>query len=567
MLDSERAVLLGARVKALSTHGLSARRAAVTAAIESARVALSAEQQAAVRALTDDRALALLTAPAGAGKGEVLHAVAAAYRQDGHRIIALAAAGETAQRLGADIGADEARTVDSFLHWVAGGEQPPDISGAVVVVDEAGLLETQRWERLLPATAGAKLIAAGDSAQLSPIEAGGLWSVLETRLGAATLSENYRAREQWASDAWTALRAGQSTAALRAFEEHQQIVVAEDRQGARAAAVARWDEERRLRGEARLDRVLLLTNSSNAEVDALNAAAQQRRRDGAELGPGFVTVQTPYRDSRVAREEQLHVGDVVTFERRLYPAEQERDDRADIRSLRRVENGEAGVITAVDAERERVDVQLRDRTVTVATGQLDALRLGYAQHVYAAQGRTIDATVILLGGWQTNRENSYVGISRARESTVVVTDFSSLEVEPGNRDAALRELGTRFATSRAQVAAIALVDQARTAQQPPTIEDDPGPLLPRRRELQPRPRPTGARRYGPGDDLEPADHRATLARDAARRVARQEAQRRQDEERRRRLLHAEDRHHRPAHHRHPGHDQGPSRDRGPHLGR
>ncbi|MBJ7607859.1 MAG: AAA family ATPase [Candidatus Dormibacteraeota bacterium] len=248
MLDTERAALLAARVKSLSAHGFSAKRSSVSAAISTARVALSDEQQTAVRALTDDRALALITAPAGAGKGEVLRAVTQAYRQDGRRVIALAAAGDTAQRLGAEIGVDEARTLDSFIVR-AGGNDPPDIRGAVLVVDEAGLLETERWHRLLPATVGAKLIAAGDSAQLSPIEAGGLWPVLEQRLGAPTLSENFRAREQWARDAWTALREGQSVDALRAFEEREQIVVVDDRQAARAAAVDRWDRERMGRGE------------------------------------------------------------------------------------------------------------------------------------------------------------------------------------------------------------------------------------------------------------------------------------------------------------------------------
>ncbi|MGI8846839.1 MAG: hypothetical protein ACR2GX_01025 [Candidatus Dormibacteria bacterium] len=49
-------------------------------------------------------------------------------------------------------------------------------------------------------------------------------------------------------------------------------------------------------------------------------------------------------------------------------------------------------------------------------------------------------------------------ISRARESTVVITDFSSLDVEQGDRNAALRELGDRFGQSRGKVAALALVD-------------------------------------------------------------------------------------------------------------
>jgi len=555
MLDMEREVLLAARVKALSTHGFSAKSSSVRDALAHARVDLSAEQQNAVRSLADGRALALLTAPAGAGKGEVMRAVTAAYQADGHRVIALAAAGETAQRLRQETGADEARTLDSFVQRQT-GQTPADIVGALILVDEAGLLETQRWSKLLPAAEGAKVIAAGDAAQLSPIEAGGLWSVLEKRLGAATLSENYRAQEQWARDAWTALREGQALDALRAFEERGQIVVADDRIAARTAAVDAWDHNRQ---GTPLDRVLLLTDSSNAEVDTLNAAAQQRRLDAGELAPESITVQAPYRDSLLAREEQLHPGDVVTFERRLYPAEQQRDDRADIRSVRRVENGEAGVITGVDVEHERVTVQLRDREITVQRQQLDALRLGYAQHVYSAQGRTVDRAFVLLGGWQTDRENAYVGVSRARESTVVITDFSSLDVEKGRRDLALQELSERFGNSRSKVAAVALVDQVRSQQEPavPT-RWLPGSPMDMRQRLQQQ-RATVAKepqRYRVGEAKAPVDQLADIRKESEER--RLESEREQQRSRTRQS----DLGHDPNHHeQNRSHDPEPDHDR------
>lgn len=520
MLDTEHEVLLAARVKALSTQGFSAKSSSVRDALTNARVALSQDQQDAARALMDGRGLALITAPAGAGKGEVLRVATAAYQRDGRRVIALAAAGETAQRLQQETGADEARTIDSFIHQMAQmspEQKQQQVQDCVLVVDEAGLLETTRWHKLLHATEGAKVIAAGDAAQLSPIEAGGLWSVLEKRLGAATLSENYRAREQWARDAWTALREGQSLDALRAFEERGLLVVADDRLAARAAAVDAWDHERQGTG---LEKVLLLTDSSNAEVDALNAAAQQRRLAAGELAPEAVPVVTMYRDSLVAREEQLHPGDVVTFERRLYPTveQQQRDERGDIRAARRVENGEAGVITGVDTGHQTVTVQLRDREVTLQPDQLDALRLGYAQHVYSAQGRTVDQAFVVLGGWQTDRENSYVGVSRSRENTFVFSDYSSLDVEKGQRELALQELSERFTQSRAKVAATALGDRVRehTHHRGPDMYTDT--LVALHRRGAPEAKPKGPQRYGPKDGLEPADRAekiAQLAREAA----------------------------------------------------
>jgi conjugative relaxase-like TrwC/TraI family protein len=87
MLTMEHEVL--ARASAVSAKpGVRPSEGAVSAAVQAARVALSPEQQAAVRALCGGNALSLLVAPAGAGKGEVLRVVGDAYRSCGRRIVA-----------------------------------------------------------------------------------------------------------------------------------------------------------------------------------------------------------------------------------------------------------------------------------------------------------------------------------------------------------------------------------------------------------------------------------------------------------------------------------------------
>lgn len=48
-----------------------------------------------------------------------------------------------------------------------------------------------------------------------------------------------------------------------------------------------------------------------------------------------------------------------------------------------------------------------------AQRQLPGARLAYAQHVYKAQGATVQQAFVLTGGWQTDRERSYVALSRA----------------------------------------------------------------------------------------------------------------------------------------------------------
>lgn len=426
----------------------------VRAVVEGARVPLSEEQVRAVERLSEGRRLSLVTAPAGAGKGEVLRVVAEGHRRSGRRVVALSAAGETAQRLGAEIEADETRTIDSFIYRARTQGETGD-ARTVLVVDEAALMETARWSCLLEAAGDAVVIAAGDDRQLSPIEAGGIWGVLARQVGSVELEHNYRAREEAMADAWTLLREGASAPALEEYERRGLIEICGTRGDAVVRAVELWDGGRRDGAEAGrgIEQYLLLTDSSNHEVDTLNRLAQAKRDLAGELGTDAVRVVADDERTGHHRDEVVRTGDRVVFERRFVPL----DDEG--RKLRRVENGATGEVVRIEPGRAVV-VRTGDREVAVPGQEVDALRLGYAQHVYSAQGRTVEQSYVLAGTWHTDRERAYVGMSRSRGPSVVVTDYSSLGVEEGRREEALGVLSARCGTSRAKEAAVSLVERA-----------------------------------------------------------------------------------------------------------
>jgi hypothetical protein len=103
----------------------------------------------------------------------------------------------------------------------------------------------------------------------------------------------------------------------------------------------------------------------------------------------------------------LREGDRVAFIRQHRTADESR-----------VENGSRGEVTHID-ERDGVVVTLDGsaRQVKLASEDIDALRLGYAPHLYRQQGATVERSIVLTGGWQTSKESSYVQASRAREGT------------------------------------------------------------------------------------------------------------------------------------------------------
>ena len=72
------------------------------------------------------------------------------------------------------------------------------------------MVETTRWAALLEAAGPARVVAAGDAAQLPPIGPGGLLPPLTQGAPPALLTTVYRADSRWAKDAWVALQADAS---------------------------------------------------------------------------------------------------------------------------------------------------------------------------------------------------------------------------------------------------------------------------------------------------------------------------------------------------------------------
>jgi conjugative relaxase-like TrwC/TraI family protein len=243
---------------------------------------LSREQQDALETVTGPGGVAVLVGQAGTGKGVVIGAAREAWERDGRRVIGTAVAGATAKRLGADSGIGETMTVDALTSRHASGGLGLD-ERSVIVVDEAGMAHTRRLARLVDAASEsrAKLRLVGDQAQLSPIGAGGLFGEIAKRAPTAELTTVHRAREDSERDAWAQLRSGQADRALAEYASRDRLHIEDTRVEAGERMVDAWARVREERPGAR---VVMLTDSSNDELDRLNAAAQERRVAAGELG-------------------------------------------------------------------------------------------------------------------------------------------------------------------------------------------------------------------------------------------------------------------------------------------
>jgi ATP-dependent exoDNAse (exonuclease V) alpha subunit len=169
---------------------------------------LAEEQRTLVRRVTTDRGgVQVVVGQAGAGKTAALAAAAEAFDSAGIVVRGCALAARAALQLQQDAGITST-TIARVLRDLDSGD--PLSSGSVLVVDEAGMVDTRTLARLLAAArdADAKLVLVGDPAQLPELAAGGLFAGLLTRLDPIVLTANAASAMTGTARSWPSFAPG-----------------------------------------------------------------------------------------------------------------------------------------------------------------------------------------------------------------------------------------------------------------------------------------------------------------------------------------------------------------------
>jgi conjugative relaxase-like TrwC/TraI family protein len=383
MLRLEASVLANAQDRSGAGVGRVDRE--VVESILASRVRLSREQARMVEHVTSSgHGVDVVLGSAGAGKTQALEAAHAAWRQSGRRTIGVALSARAATEL-QDRAGIPSGTLDALLREL---DQPSHLiaPGAVVVVDEAGMVGTRKLARLLAHAdaASAKVVLVGDPRQLPEIDAGGVLAALARRMPVARLTENRRQVDPVDREALVELRAGNAAAAVRRLVAHGRVAITDTADAARRKMVDDWHIARR-RGE---DSVMLAAR--RADVDELNLLARAELLSAGEVHRGGLTV-----DGRT-----FAVGDrVMTLSNR--------------RQLGAV-NGARGTVTTINAANIAVTLD-RGATIDLPVEYVRAGHLGhaYATTIHKAQGLTCDRALLFANG-ALSQEAGYTALSRGR---------------------------------------------------------------------------------------------------------------------------------------------------------
>ena len=403
-----------------------------------------------------------LVAPAGTGKTHVMAAFARAWsRLTGGRVIGITL-GENAARVMAEEGMTETYNAAKFLGKLKDSDKTrghvPVYENDVLVLDEASQFSTAdlvRIWQILDKT-GARVKPVGDTEQLGPVEAGGMFRLLARRHGNWRLDEVRRFTESWEGPASLRLRDGDMLA-LGEYARHGRIYHGPANL-MREEAVRLWLADY-LRGKDSL----LLAGSNEEAAELARMAREQLAERGRIDGRSMVTL---------ADGNQAGAGDLVRA--RLNTKIDAGGQTLSNRDVIRITGwrGAGGDLAAV-AERRLRDGSWSAPFTVPASYLAESAELGYAGNVFTSQGRTVNASYGLVNEAMT-RDLAYVMATRGRERNVLFVPTG-----PPDGSVPSRQERDRAEAERLKAAAAHLergeVDAALKAFELPP-EPEPSPL-------------------------------------------------------------------------------------------
>ncbi|MFE7672014.1 ATP-dependent RecD-like DNA helicase [Streptomyces albidoflavus] len=371
---------------------------------------LAPEQRDAVRlALTEKTAV--LTGGPGCGKSFTVRSVVELARAKGAKVVLAAPTGRAAKRL-AELTGAEASTVHRLLELRPGGDAAYDrerpLDADLVVVDEASMLDVLLANKLVKAVApGAHLLFVGDVDQLPSVGAGEVLRDLLAEGGpipSVRLTRIFR-QAQRSGVVTNAHRINAGTPPLTQGLDDFFLFVEDDTEevGRLTVDVAARRVPARFGLDPRRDiQVLAPMHRGPAGAGALNGLLQQA-----------VTPARPDLPEKRFGGRVFRVGDKVTQIRNNYE-----------KGLNGVFNGTVGVVTALNAEEQRLTVLTdEDEEVPYDFDELDELAHAYAVTIHRSQGSEYPAVVVPVttSAWMMLQRNLlYTAVTRAKKLVVLV---------------------------------------------------------------------------------------------------------------------------------------------------
>lgn len=389
-----------------------------------AKVKLSSDQKAAVIHVLSAGQLKEIEGLPGTGKSFAMEAVADILRADGIEVRGLAPSGRAAVNL-SDSKIDS-QTIDRYFTAAEKGATRRFKTGEYVVIDEAGMIGTQKMKRLLEELdrCGSKGILLGDSGQFQPIEAGGIFKAIGEKIGRVTLTNIVRQREDWQRDAVKLFRAGDPEPALAMYRNAGQLNEFDKASDLRRKLVEDFVQDKisGLKRERPESSVIL--TKVNAEIDVINDDVRRRLKEEgliSERRTGTFKASRPDLTREIKTE--LSVGDRVVFLKNDRRLEVQNGLFATVKDLSIGQRGKIKMITFEVSDAAGV------KTIEIDPEKYNKIRHAYAVTGYKSQGSTFSRAFV-HGTPEQVREEVNVNMSRHKIDVQLYVSRESFGLKP-----------------------------------------------------------------------------------------------------------------------------------------
>jgi hypothetical protein len=363
---------------------------------------------AALSVLTDGKRVSVINAPAGSGKTRVLAEAARVWAVAGvGRVLGITPSQASRNTLAGGV-ADSYNSAQFLGHLPGqrGARGAVGVGpGSLLLVDEASMISNPDLADLIShaEARGAKVILAGDTAQLQAVENGGGMSLLAGVLGYVQLAEPVRFRADWERAASLRLRDGH-VSVLADYDQHARIKGGDPEQMMDAAAKAY---------------VALTLEGKDALLMAADHARRQelsrRIRDDlvhlgvVDSGPGV----------RIGDGATASAGDLIVCTRNNHSVQAGEPGRTlangDLLRIEAVTGRGLIVRRALDADPQTGQRRWTERNFVYRDYRNS--ELGYAVTDHVAQSRTVHTGLALITGTE-DRQHAYVALSRGTDNNL-----------------------------------------------------------------------------------------------------------------------------------------------------
>ncbi|MBJ6984041.1 MobF family relaxase [Luteimonas sp. MC1750] len=410
---------------------------------------LSSEQSAAIEHLcVDSGGHAVMAGVAGAGKTTVAELYKRVFEANGQHVIGACQAKSAARKLTDESGI-EALTIKSMLHRLDQGkpltkDHPTLNSKSVVVIDEAGMVDTERVRRLMEHVdkSQGKLLLMGDLKQLQAISAGSGMALVMDKIGHAELTEIRRQKD--AADRDTAESyydkdadgriilgprvepksrsevAQKSAFIFNKLEANDCIDAFDTRDQAMNACVSDW-----MKSPHSIDNRLLLAHD-HADIAALTGKVRDALRGQGTLKGEDHTFQAAQGQGKNERVYNMSVavGDRVRITKNDNSLGVVNGDIAEVEGIARTETGSLALNLRVEGQKGAPSF-----VVAVDTQEWNHLSHGYCRTVHGAQGQGNPAIFHFANAKMMDNQSAMVAFTRLTSPRGYRMYGSELEID------------------------------------------------------------------------------------------------------------------------------------------